>query len=42
MQVIRPVALQDLDQLLHLATLTGFGLTTLPKDRELLRKRIVK
>lgn len=40
--VIRPVAPQDLDSLLDLATLTGFGLTTLPRDRELLRKRIVK
>lgn len=40
MIVIRPVAATDLDQLEHLATLAGFGLTTLPKDRSLLEKRI--
>ncbi|MFI5381033.1 MAG: arginine N-succinyltransferase [Tepidisphaerales bacterium] len=40
--VIRPVKLGDLDDLLELAGMAGFGLTTLPKDRELLRKRIVK
>src|SRR2546423_1316391 len=40
MLVLRPVKLEDLDQLLELTTLTGFGLTTLPHDRELLRKRI--
>ncbi|MEX0775493.1 MAG: arginine N-succinyltransferase [Phycisphaeraceae bacterium] len=40
MLIIRPVNLDDLDHLLELTTLTGFGLTTLPHDRELLRKRI--
>jgi len=40
MIVIRPVITTDLDQLEHLATLAGFGLTTLPKNRELLEKRI--
>jgi arginine N-succinyltransferase len=40
MVIIRPVTLDDLDQLLELAKLTGYGLTTLPKDRELLRRRI--
>lgn len=42
MIVIRPVTMLDLDQLLELAGLAGAGLTTLPKDRELLKKRIDK
>jgi len=42
MVVIRPVAVKDLDGLLELATLAGVGLTTLPKDRELLAKRVRK
>lgn len=42
MVIIRPVTDADLDQLEHLATLAGFGLTTLPKDRQLLEKRIHK
>jgi arginine N-succinyltransferase len=42
MVVIRPVAMADLDPLLELAGLAGAGLTTLPKDRELLNKRIDK
>ncbi len=40
MLVIRPVRMSDLDQLVELAFMTSFGLTSLPKDRELLRKRI--
>jgi arginine N-succinyltransferase len=40
MFVVRPVELNDLDRLLELADLTSFGLTTLPKDRSLLQKRI--
>lgn len=40
MAIIRPVAREDLDQLVELAGQTGFGLTSLPKDRELLAKRI--
>src|SRR5687768_3400263 len=40
MQVMRPVTPDDLDQLLELTSLTGFGLTTLPHDRDLLRRRI--
>src|SRR5215207_7760912 len=40
MVVIRPVAERDLDGLVELASLAGVGLTTLPKDRELLSKRI--
>lgn len=41
MIVIRPVTLDDLEQLIELAGMTGYGLTTLPKDRELLRGRIL-
>src|SRR5450755_2441544 len=40
MVVIRPITLADLDALEELANFTGFGLTTLPKDAGLLRKRI--
>jgi len=40
MYVVRPVRLHDLDRLLELAELTSFGLTTLPKDRPLLEKRV--
>jgi len=42
MVLIRPVSIDDLDELLQLAELAGAGLTTLPKDSELLRKRILK
>jgi arginine N-succinyltransferase len=42
MTVIRPVRLADLDALLELTKLTGFGLTTLPHDRDLMRRRILK
>src|SRR3989440_2641191 len=42
MIVIRPVQLTDLDALVALASTAGYGLTTLPHDRELLRKRIAK
>src|SRR5437870_3751671 len=42
MVIIRPVNLSDLDQLEQLSQLAGVGLTTLPKDRDLLRKRIEK
>lgn len=42
MVFIRPVSLGDLDALFDLANLAGVGLTTLPKDRDLLRKRILK
>ena len=42
MIVIRPVQTSDLDALLELASFAGYGLTTLPHDRELLRKRILK
>jgi arginine N-succinyltransferase len=40
MLVVRPVRKEDLDGLLELAHLASFGLTTLPKDRELLARRI--
>ena len=40
MLIIRPVRQSDLNGLLELAHLTGFGLTTLPRDRELLAERI--
>ncbi len=40
MYVLRPVRMEDLDALVELAELTGFGLTTLPKDRTLLQKRL--
>lgn len=40
MFVIRPVTPADLESLVELAAITGFGLTTLPHDREFLRRRI--
>ena len=40
MLVIRPITLSDLDQLEALTAFTGFGLTTLPRDAQLLRRRI--
>lgn len=41
MSVIRPIESGDLDRLVELANRAGFGLTTLPRDRDLLRKRIL-
>ena len=40
MVVIRPISSEDLGQLVELANQTSFGLTTLPKDEQLLRQRI--
>jgi arginine N-succinyltransferase len=40
MLLIRPIALGDLDPLGSLAAQTGYGLTTLPRDANLLRRRI--
>jgi arginine N-succinyltransferase len=40
MLVIRPVRREDIDDLLELASLAAFGLTTLPKNRKLLERRI--
>lgn len=42
MVVIRPIALEDLDQIVDLAGQADFGLTTLPADRELLQRRILR
>lgn len=42
MVVVRPVKLEDLDRLMELAHIASFGLTSLPRDRDLLRKRIVE
>lgn len=40
MVIIRPVTMNDLDQLEELAGHAPVGLTTLPKDKKILRKRI--
>ena len=40
MTVLRPVKLDDLPAVQHLASLTGYGLTTLPRDEKFLRRRI--
>src|SRR6266849_8466221 len=40
MVVIRPINLNDLPAVEALTELTGFGLTTLPRDTQLLRRRI--
>ena len=40
MIVMRPVSLNDADQILELIELASFGLTTLPKDAELMQRRI--
>jgi arginine N-succinyltransferase len=40
MVVIRAAAKNDLDPLVELASQAGVGLTNLPKDRSLLKKRI--
>ena len=42
MLVIRPVSLDDLDQLYALAGGTGYGLTSLPRDRDLLQNKITE
>jgi arginine N-succinyltransferase len=42
MVLIRPVSIGDLDQLVALAEQAGVGLTTLPSDRNLLKRRILK
>jgi arginine N-succinyltransferase len=42
MVFVRPVTSSDLEPLAELAGLAGVGLTTLPKDRELLARRINK
>lgn len=40
MVVLRPITLDDLDAVEALTAYTGYGLTTLPRDAKLLRKRI--
>lgn len=40
MLLIRPIAMEDLAALEALSRTTGFGLTTLPKDAKLLKRRI--
>lgn len=40
--LVRPVGLADLPALLDLAALAGAGLTTLPKEPEVLRRRVIK
>ncbi len=40
MLAIRPVTHEDIDDLLELAGLATFGLSTLPKDRKLLEQRV--
>ncbi len=42
MDLVRPARAADLDALLHLATLAGYGLTSLPRDAEFLRKRLAE
>ncbi len=42
MVVIRPTRMADLDDLAKLAETAGFGLTSLPKDRDLLARRIAQ
>ncbi len=41
MVIMRPIRLEDLDQLVELIKDAGFGLTTLPKDAKLLKRRIL-
>src|SRR5215217_1398308 len=40
MYVLRPITLDDLQPLLELTRLTGFGLTTLPNDEKLMKRRV--
>lgn len=40
MFIIRPIEQKDLDGLMHLLEKSGHGLTTLPRDAEVLKKRI--
>src|SRR5882762_813753 len=42
MLVFRPITLEDLPQLAELAAVAGIGLTTLPKDPQLLENRILE
>lgn len=42
MVVIRPARMADLDDIVALAEMASFGLTSLPKDRDLLARRIAQ
>ncbi len=42
MVIVRPVKLEDLDRLVELAHIASFGLTSLPRDKDLLHKRILE
>ena len=42
MVVIRPAKKADIDQIMDLASLATYGLTSMPKDRDLLAKRIAQ
>lgn len=42
MFIIRPIEQKDLDGLMELLKDSGHGLTTLPKDRDVLKKRIIQ
>jgi arginine N-succinyltransferase len=42
MVLVRPAKKEDLDELLRLAQQAGVGLTTLPDDPEILRRRVLK
>lgn len=42
MVVVRPVKLEDLDRLMELAHIASFGLTSLPRDSDLLHERILE
>jgi len=42
MVVIRPISMDDLEPLYEMANRAGFGLTSLPKDRELLQNKIAE
>ena len=42
MQVIRPMRLKDLDSLLQLVLGSGHGLTSLPKDPDILQERLLR
>ncbi len=40
MIILRPIRIKDLDSLLDLASMTRFGLTSLPPDKEILKRRV--
>lgn len=40
MEILRPITLDDLEQLVELTSMAGHGLTSLPNDAELLHRRV--